>query len=355
MKNFMKIFLSSLLIVPNLSCAAIVHAKIVGNNIDWSNATTNGEEIAEINWHSAERFNMRPVSEFVPGFVAGEKETITFRNTVRKFEFETKFKINRINFKAINANDKELEDNSVGPICSNSDSNGLVISLSDNKNCLSSQKVSFIGEAREPFKFYNVGFLLPELVSDLKDKSAPDGQYTATFNYNVGYGSKLPNDIVTYNIYPSPTTTIIIDYKESFISSVDVIGSGEFDLDYNTESHTVKGALEYNVHVSGAIEPGIKMTFSSSDISDEFYLEKDKWSTKIPYNITCDVCKYKNIVENGAFSRSEEEAVIDFSGSDLNYKLKFDFDEQAIIDAYPSGIEAGKYLDTVTVLFELNI
>jgi hypothetical protein len=77
---------------------------------------------------------------------------------------------------------------------------------------------------------------------------------------------------------------------------------------------------------------------------------------EIPYNITCERCRNRNVVANGKFSDSEKTSFIDYVGSGLFFKLNFSFDEKKYDgDGVVGDIGEGIYEDTVTVLIELNL
>ncbi len=355
---FSLIFVISVFI-SNTSLASTIMAKITGTNIQWSNVRLTKEgSVTEINWNSAEKFHMLPVSEFLPGFVNNGMKEITLKNISTDNELSVDFELESVNFKSIYSGGIDIEPSGLGSSCVIDTINGLEASVGGTNTVCTSQRKMVFEKSVEPFKFYNVSFSLPNLIERFKELDMPSGKYVGHFNYDLAYGSKLKNDIITYNTYPAEPITIIIDYKKSFMSSLNVIGDGEFDLTYDKNKHTVSGKTNYFLSVNGSLEPGIKMTFKSAGDVDDFKLMNRESGASIPYSIECIKCRDSLVVDSGTLVASDRYSYIDFVGSMLNFNLKFYFDEMKLNDisiSEPGDIEPGQYYDNVVVMFELNL
>lgn len=364
MKNITKNLVYKLLFTviisySNFACASTIMAKITGRNIQWSNvATTSEGGVRGVNWHSAEKFHMLPVKEFVPGFINNGMNTITFKNVSSDSTIITDFELESVYFKSVYSGDINVESNSLGTPCPVNDINGLEITVGGTDGICASQSKMVFETSLEPFKLYNASFKLPGLVDKFKELDVPTGKYVAQFNYDIGYGSKLKNGVITYTTYPAEPVTIIIDYTKSFMSSLNVFGDGEFNLSYDQDAHTVSGKTSYLVSINGSLEPGIKMTFRSVGDVDDFELTNRKTGTVIPYSIYCRKCRDSLVVDKGVLTSDDTYSYIDFVGSMLNFKLDFKFDEMMLNDVSlpePGEIEPGGYYDNVVVMFELNL
>lgn len=335
-------------------------AKITGQNVQWTNVMTTSEGgVRETNWHSAEKFHMLPVKEFVPGFINNGLKKLTLNNTNGDGELDVDFELESLNIKAAVYSDMlGIENNSLGTPCNIDYVTEFEATIGGSDGaCVSKKKIIF-EKGSEPFKLYNVAFKFPGLVDKFKEFDVPSGRYIGSFNYEVAYASKLPNNVVTYNTYPAEPITVIIDYTRSFMSSLNIIGDGEFSLHYDKNEHTVKGKTSYLVNINGSLEPGIKMTFRSAGDIDDFELTNRKTGSVIPYSIYCNKCRDSLVVNSGVLVADDSYSYIDFVGSMLNFKLDFKFDEMKLDDISldePGDIEPGQYYDNVIVMFELNL
>ncbi|GAM71208.1 hypothetical protein JCM19236_5856 [Vibrio sp. JCM 19236] len=244
--------------------------------------------------------------------------------------------------------------------CSRTDVSAGIISLENNTggSCLARSYISSDRPIVEAFEFYNSDFRFDNLVSAFKDAHVSKGKYIALYRYTLGYASILDNGVYTYNYYEADPVSFIVDYQPAYIDSIVVEGDGVFDLDYDKNSHTVKGRTKYSVFVDGYLDPGVLLTLRSSGLDTKnFYLKNGDGTHQIPYSVYCTLCEERVVVQNGLLLK-EDKSRIEYTGSNLNFNLNFKFDEQKIIEPgiTESGtIVEGDYSDTVALLLELDL
>ncbi|AQS38026.1 hypothetical protein Sps_02878 [Shewanella psychrophila] len=342
-------------VVLFISCSAnayasIIHGKVTGNMIQWTNATTNGNEIQQSVWQSSNSFNLLPVLRWSPAFYQNSLRSLTFTSELGA-RVETDFKNTGIEFRTANSyntsNGGIDAGLNTGPQCQTGEDSGGDFLLKSASSC--GVNFTLVQQQKlRPFDFYRTFFELPDLLADFTLANVPAGRYLASFSQPVAYFLIYEHQQVeSYQIYYDQVQ-VIIDYKPSFISSVNLIGDGQFDLEYDTEEHSVKGQTKYAVNVSGYINPGIKMSFLSSGNEGDFSLEHTEASSKIPYKLICEKCNDRLVISNGTMS--EEYAEIGLVGNNLNFILNFSFN-----DVYAGEVDEGDYSDAVTIIFELDL
>ncbi|ABU70623.1 hypothetical protein [Vibrio campbellii] len=343
--------LSSLVVLSSLlTCfgahASTIYAKITGDRVEWSNAALNGSEIQPLQWQPSDKFNMLPIKKWSPAFYQNTQKSLTFHSKAGA-ELKTSFKHTGIDFRT-----------SIKPVqmpgvignsqrCDKQLVYGNDIRLRSKSTC----GADFILDQlvkHTPFDFYRPSFELPSLVSDFMQSKLPAGRYIASFSQSIAYYLIYENNQVeSYQIYQDQVE-LIIDYQPSFLESVQVLGDGKFNVEYDTDNNTAKGDTSYRVHVKGYITPGIKMSFESSGQKDDFSLVDHKSNSKIPYDLTCDVCVAKQVIQEGVMDK--DFARIDFEGQNLEFNLDFSFN-----NLHYGDVDEGDFSDAVTVIFEIDI
>ena len=326
--------------------ASTIYAKITGDTVEWSNAIYNDGEIQPLQWQASDKFNMLPVKNWSPAFLKNTQNKLTFKSTTGG-ELTTQFLHTGIDFRTSVNSEKTSGVIGNGQRCNEATIGGRDIRLRSSSSC----GADFIldqGEKFTPFDFYRPSFKLPSLLADFMQSELPRGRYIASFNQSVAYYLIYEShEIESYQIYPDQVQ-IIIDYQPSFLESVDVVGDGKFDVQYDTENHIASGSTRYKVQVDGYITPGIKMSFKSSGQEDDFSLVEEKSKSKIPYDLVCDKCQETQVIKDGLMD--QEFAKINFEGHRLDFNLDFSFD-----NLHYGDVDEGDYSDAVTVIFEVDI
>lgn len=367
-KRSKSLFRSSLVLVLSFyfyaGCAHAanknVNIKIVGNRIVWTDAINSDSLYTPGGWSSTVGLKLLPVKSWSPAFAKSGDKNLEFVNPITSETVNTTFDHAKISFK-YDAGDATSEtSSSSGRLCETTDDSGGSITLTDTQSsdCVANKELRYNTGSKEPFEFYNSSFQLEELVDDFRDAGVSEGNYVAIYNYTLRYTSTLENGVYTYNYYPADTVTFTVDYTPAFIDSVIVEGDGEFELEYNTDLHTVRGETDFSITVNGYIDPGLLISLSSSgSSSDVFELENETGEYKIQYSVTCSLCTEPEIVSDGSLV-SVKKAELPFSGTKAVFDLNFNFDDQTVFE--PSISETGTviegvYSDTVTLLLELDI
>ncbi|WP_104023711.1 hypothetical protein [Vibrio hyugaensis] len=326
--------------------ASTIYAKITGDVVEWSNASLNGSEIQPLQWQPSDKFNMLPIKKWSPAFYQNTQKNLTFSSTTGA-ELTTSFKHTGIDFRTSIKSEQTSGVIGNAKRCQTQPVSGSDIRLRSSSSC----GADFIldqGGKYTPFDFYRPSFELPSLVSDFMQSKLPAGRYIASFNQPVAYYLIYENDQVeSYQIYQDQVQ-LIVDYQPSFLESVQVLGDGKFNVEYDTDNHTAKGDTRYRVRVNGYITPGIKMSFESSGQQDDFSLVDHKSNSKIPYDLTCEACVDKQVIQKGVMDK--DFAKIDFEGQNLDFNLDFSFNNLHFGD-----VDEGDFSDAVTVIFEIDI
>ncbi|NOJ07749.1 hypothetical protein [Vibrio splendidus] len=326
--------------------ASTIYAKITGDMVEWSNATLNDGEIQPLQWQPSDKFNMLPIQRWSPAFYKNTQKKLTF-SSVTGAQLTTNFKHTGIDFRTSITSEKTAGVIGNAIRCQDQSVRGRDIRLRSKSSC----GADFIldqGGKFTPFDFYRSSFELPSLLSDFMQSALPAGRYIASFNLPVAYYLIYENnEVESYQIYQDQVQ-VVIDYKPSFLESVDVQGDGNFEVKYDTDNHTANGETSYRVRVDGYITPGIKMSFTSSGQQDDFSLVEQKSKSKIPYDLVCIACVDSQVIKDGLMEK--EFAKIDFEGRHLEFNLDFSFN-----NLQHGDVDEGDYSDAVTVIFEVDI
>lgn len=343
---FYNLTVACFLLTSSFVQASTIHAKITGDVVEWSGATLHGGEIQPLQWQPSEKFNMLPIARWSPGFYQNSQKEITF-TSMTGAKLSTPFKHTGIDFRTSNKFVQTSEVIGTAQRCQEQSIAGGDIRLRSNSSCGADFILDQGGKFR-PFDFYRPSFELPSLLSDFMQSKLPAGKYIATFNEPVAYYLIYEeNQIESYQIYQDQVQ-IVIDYQPSFLESVQLLGDGKFDVSYDTDNHTAEGKARYRVHVNGYITPGIKMSFKSSGLEDDFSLVDQKSNSKIPYDLVCEACVDKQVIKDGVMDK--DFAKIGFEGQNLGFDLDFSFN-----NLHYGDVDEGDYSDAVTVIFEIDI
>lgn len=325
--------------------ASVIYAKITGDVVEWSNAAISDSGIQPLQWESSNKFNMLPVRKWSPAFYKNPQKSLTFRSSIGA-ELTTSFKHNGIDFRTSVKSDQIPGGIGNARLCQVRTITAGEIRLRSESSC-GSDTILDQGNRYIPFEFYRPSFEMPNIVSDFMQSKLPAGRYVASFSQPVAYYVIYEhNQIESYQIYQDDVK-IIIDYQPSFLDSVQVVGSGQFDIEYDTSNHTARGETSYKIQVNGYITPGIKMSFKSSEKEDDFSLVSNS-NAKIPYDMICEACVDKQVIKDGVMDK--EFAKIEFEGNRLDFNLDFSFD-----NLHYGDVDEGDYSDAVTVIFEIDL
>ncbi len=337
-----------------------VTAKIIGNDVQWNNANINSDGITEQIWHGSDQLPLLPILKWAPAFNKAKIKKVTFK-LLNKYSSSSSTKSVDTSFEhmgmeyQVGTSFHPTSESTLGISCSGINT-GSFYRLSGSSSCVHDVWLKSNTKSK-PYDFYRMMFKFDSLVEDFKKSKAPSGTYTATVkipisflvSYSDGLGGWTNSYQTNYKL-----VTFIVDYAPAFISSVDVVGNGKFDLVYNTDEHSVKGDTTFLVRVKGQIEPGLKMTFKSS--GDQRYNLVNREGGEIAYSIKCDKCRDNQIVYRSRPNKFDKNGnaigIIDFVGKYMDFYLKFYFDDMYLLS---DRIAEGTYDDSVSILFEIDI
>ncbi|USR75074.1 hypothetical protein NGM67_03295 [Photobacterium damselae] len=348
MKNFLKVICCiSLLICAQQGYAKItINGEIKGSNITWIDADmkSDGNVVSDA-WIPSGFLSM-PTSEVFNPFIdisasedkiifSGLSKDVTVNSIGRGIEFEL-------------SSGFRDEIISTSSRCEQDNLSGSIISIYSSKQCQSAFEINF-DKNIAPFRFFRPIIDLENIVDDFKVADAPKGDYIAivpiTFGFNyVQKSSGVP----TYIIF-NDVLEIRIKYTPVILTSVDVSGSGELKIEYDTSDHTASGISKFNVMAKGIFNPGLKLTFRSDGKDDEFRLYNKESRTFIPYNISCKLCTIENPVIDGKVNL-DGETYINVIGNFISFNLYAYFKDVSFHD-----VEGGIYKDNLMILFEVDI
>ncbi|CAK6716405.1 conserved putative inner membrane hypothetical protein [Vibrio harveyi] len=330
---------------------ASLKGTLVGRELRWDNALVDSGAILPQEWFSTSGLGLPPIGEWRPAFLNSEKQDIVFQSD-QGVTVTTEFTLTSVEFR-YSDHFQGVDDPSSLVVCpyqqnsSGYSSVGYMASSSAPQSyCVSNTLLVSNGESYRPFDFVRSRFRLDHLVEDFSLNLVPEGKYYASVTLPVAY-MMLFGDVETYQI-GYVTLPITIDYKPSFIESVNIFGDGVFNLEYNTDEHHVSGESDFKVNVDGHLTSGLKMTFYSSNERDVFDLVNEETNQSIPYSLTCPACAETKVVHDG--TKLEEYSLIPFTGEHLQFDLHFSFDNLSY-----GEVDEGIYKDAVTILFELDI
>lgn len=346
----LELFILSLLYCSLVNCATL-NGTLIGHEMRWDNALVDNGSILLQEWFSTEGLGLPPIGQWRPAFLDHEKQDIVFRSD-KGFSVTTKFALASVEFRYSNHFQATNDPSSyvVCPFQQNSSGYSSVgyrsLNHTSQSYCVSNTLLVSKGENYRPFDFVRSSIRLDNIADDFSFNKAPEGKYYANISVPIAY-LMLFGDVETYQI-SYVTLPIIIDYKPSFIDSVNIYGDGIFNLDYNTDEHYVTGVSDFKVNVDGVFTSGLKMTFYSSGDKDMFELTNAETNQTIPYNLTCPICVVSKVIEDG--KKIDDYSVIPFTGEHLQFDLNFYFNNLEY-----GQVDEGTYKDAVTVLFELDI
>lgn len=330
----------------SLCHATVINVRIVGEDVQWLDSSVRGTEIVPQKWESASSFQILPVKNWTPYFqqVKIPGDEVSFVGDSSGSSVQVPMKHSGVQFAS--GGKFEPERDYSGHVCGYEYLAGNQITLRSEDSCKSSY--SFISE--KPYKAYNFYrhvFDFDDIAGAFKRAGVGAGIYRASVSVPVGYFWRFPGGADSYQVN-NDIVNIIVNYKPSFLNSVNIVGDGEFNLVYDTKEHTVKGNTEFLVSVDGHMDPGLKISLESSGDSKNFFLEDMGNLNFIPYNLVCNKCVDPDVIINGRMRN--EYAYIPYVGENLWFKLKFFFEP-----IFVGKIDEGKYADAVTLRFEVDI
>ncbi|OCH48156.1 hypothetical protein [Aliivibrio fischeri] len=344
MNKFQFKLLFILFIFPiNLYAGSSLTANVIGSDVRWMNANVIGDDIVEQIWRSSSSFPLLPIYEWRPAFNKSPINKVTFNSSLG-FKVETEIEHSGVQFRSASPFTVNVEPSGFSS-CDFENTLDGYFALSSKNPCAATYSLKS-SRKYKAYDFFRSAFKLNNLINDFKSVNAPSGVYyaniTIPISYMVKYGSA--------SSYQTNTETVnfIINYTPSFLSSVNIIGDGVLELDYNTSEHSVKGNTKFNVSVNGHVEPGLKMTFTSSGVEKDFKLENKKSSNSIPYGLICNLCEKPQVIYKG--HALDDYSIIPFVGNNLNFNLKFYFD-----DVYVGRVDEGDYSDAISIRFEVDL
>ncbi len=349
------IYRLALCVLLTLTCfsgqAATLQGTLVGRELRWENALVDNGTILPQEWFSTSGLGLPPIGQWRPAFLNSGKQDIIFRSE-QGVAITTEFNLTSVEFRYSDHFQVANEPSSLFacPYQQNSSgysSVGYTGSSSISQSyCVSNTLLVSNGGHYRPFDFVRSRFRLDHLLEDFSLNPIPEGKYHANATLPVAY-MMLFGDVETYQI-GYVTLPITIDYKPSFIESVNIYGDGIFNLEYDTGEHHVSGESNFEVNVDGHLTSGLKMTFYSSNDRDVFELVNEETNQSIPYNLICPACTVPQVIENG--EKLEQYSVIPFTGEHLQFDLHFYFENLGY-----GQVDEGIYKDATTILFELDL
>ncbi|WP_394126319.1 hypothetical protein [Vibrio hepatarius] len=330
--------------------AETISAEIIGNSIKWNNANKIGNQVVQVVWQSSSSYNLQKIKEWSPLLVQPSNLSIQFRPTNSSNNYAVTVPVSLTGLQFQSNDEFEISKNSTlsnaYPLCQRVESSNGYVSLADETGKECGGQFSFISKERYmPFHFFRSGFKFnsDELSKSFKD--APAGNYqgsiTVPIRYLVKYGATHSFRTFSHTVHFS------VRYKPSFLSSVSIIGNGVFDLDYDTNKNSVRGSTDFSVNVEGYLRSGLLMTFESDGVKEDFALKHDSSTSRIPYNLECNMCLNPYVVTDGKLNIHGPSKVNAISSNNIHFKLNFHFN-----DVSYGSVNEGKYTDSVIIRFE---
>lgn len=336
---------------------ASITATITGDTIKWNDANFFDGQLAQVVWQSASKHNLQPVKEWRPALTRSLDKKLIFHSldSNNPGSVEVSFQHTGIEFKGNYFTSPDFSSNlgqSYTPCAKQySNGDGGYTSLVDESNdkCVSSYAYSATERAR-PFDFYRSMFKIDndELINSFKGVGA--GTYYSNITFPITYLARF-GVAQSYRTF-TENVTFIVKYKPSYISSIDIKGDGVFNLDYDTQNHSVSGNSNFKIDVTGFFNSGLLLSFKSDGINDDFYLTRrtrDEGSD-IPYNLGCDKCETTTIIKDGKLTKLEPIRISSPQSKRIDFELNFYFENLLY-----GSIEEGRYVDSIIVMFEPDL
>ncbi|HIF9059375.1 TPA: hypothetical protein ACX6MG_003440 [Photobacterium damselae] len=348
MKNFLKVIycISPIFFSANIHANVSISGEIKGIDITWSDAKMDSSgNVKASSWFPSSYLSM-PTSQIFNAFIEIPTTTskIKFSSSTDTVEVDSSGL--GIEFELSNS----YVDNTVpsSSKCSDDSLSGNSLLLYSDKSCKSVHEIKF-NNIIAPFRFFRPIIDLKNIANNFQSAKVSKGDYVAlvpiTFGFNYVQSS---SGVPTYIIF-NDILEINIKYTPAILTSVELSGSNELEIKYDTIKHTATGMSKFSVLASGVFNPGLKITFSSDGKKDEFLLYDKASRTSIPYNISCRMCTIQDPVVDGS-PVGMGETYINIIGNLISFSFYTYFKDISVND-----VESGIYKDNVLVLIEVDI
>lgn len=340
------------LLFSNMALAVTLNAVIDGGEMTWRNGIKQQNHLLPSNWVPLS--GLRTTTDWVPGtFMSKPESQIELRgpagNSVT-VDFEVvglEYNLGQSSGRFVTSDDLPAGYSR----CQHSRQSGdtaYVVGF----QCIAEQGYS-APLAHTPFQFVRPIIKVDEqaVIEAFQEAKVPSGQYSANSFVHPAYMFKSATGTWTYRKAASVPVTLSLRYKAANLTDIQVIGDGVIYPNYDQVNRTVSGSTYFKILAQGYFTNGLKMTFSPDSGSEyELVHTNTGLDKRIPYNIDCEECNERSIVEEGKMQLSDNETTIDGQGETIDFDLRVYYQDKG-----PEYVETGNYTDTFIVYFEENL
>ena len=339
-----------LLVLLSLNTHAFtINGKLVGEKLEWYNASNDGEFITPNYWFKAPR--LPETEKWIPGTFTSPTD-LSIELSSGSEHVAVPLTLSGVNYQP-NAGWENDFYSDIYPICDETilSREISVKRLSGSGFCIADNFIRYTFPV-EPIISVQPIIKLDKsvLIAGLKGK--PKGVYSGTVSAVISYGffAEGSETVKTYRNIPI-TFSVQIKYQPSVIKRINVLGTGHIVPNYNTATKTVSGMTGFKISALGYFENGLIFSLINKEPDDYTLKPVGGGSTTIPYSIVCKGCSSgSELVSKGKVVQDGKAEITSPGSTLIPFTLGVGYDNISEKD-----VEEKTYDDNFTIMFEVML